>query len=141
MQYQNNLKHYRLKHNLTQQQVAELLGHKSVSRLSAWEQGTSMPSIDNLFQLCWIYKVNAEMLYKPKKEKIPPKLPVPESSQEPIPEKTRIALEEVIKPIMNTTIYHSYKDAGYELLVPHLKDNGMEDFYERFFGSETTDSR
>ncbi len=63
MQYPNNLKHLRLKHHFTQQHVARLLNHKSVSRLSPWEQGSAFPSIPNLLKLSAIYNVPAERMY------------------------------------------------------------------------------
>jgi len=37
--WKNNLKELRMRNNLTQQQVASLIGHKSNDRISHWEKG------------------------------------------------------------------------------------------------------
>lgn len=57
------LKEYRMKCNMTQEFVAEILG---VSRqaVSKWETGTSDPSTANLLALAKLYGVSAEELLK-----------------------------------------------------------------------------
>jgi transcriptional regulator with XRE-family HTH domain len=70
MTYTNKLSHYRTKANLTQQEVAYLLGIESTSRLSQWEQGNTMPSLSNLFKLSIIYKIPVEGLYQPLLKKL-----------------------------------------------------------------------
>jgi DNA-binding XRE family transcriptional regulator len=70
MSYTNKLSHYRTKANLTQQEVAYLLGIESTSRLSQWEQGNTMPSLPNIFKLSIIYKVPVEGLYRPLLKKL-----------------------------------------------------------------------
>jgi len=47
----------------TQEDVAWLLGHKSVSRISKWEKGVSMPNIKNLLKLSYLYRTLADQLY------------------------------------------------------------------------------
>ena len=46
-----------------QKEVAFLLGLKGAGRISEWEQGTSKPSMDNLFQLSLIYRTLPDELY------------------------------------------------------------------------------
>lgn len=51
----NILRQWRLKENLTQNQVAELL-HVKRNTYQAWEAGRASPSISQIIQLCQIYK-------------------------------------------------------------------------------------
>jgi len=68
--YPNNLRKYRIKRKLTQQDVIAALGHKTASRLSAWEQGLAVPSLDHLLTLAHLYRVRVEDLYGPYKRKL-----------------------------------------------------------------------
>lgn len=63
MKYPNNLKEYRLKAGLTQKQVSEKLGLQCEDRISHWERGQAMPSVQNLIKLGSIYNTNIENLY------------------------------------------------------------------------------
>ena len=63
MKYTNNLKAIRIEKGLTQRQVATLMNMQCESRLSMWENGTSMPSIENLFHLGKIYNVLPHEIY------------------------------------------------------------------------------
>ena len=62
----SNLKHYRLKRKLTQQAVAEHIGHSSANRLSTWESGIASPSIQNLMKLAELYGVSIDKLVTPR---------------------------------------------------------------------------
>ncbi|MBS1586013.1 MAG: helix-turn-helix transcriptional regulator [Bacteroidetes bacterium] len=46
-----------------QKDVARLLGLKGAGRISEWESGTSVPSIENLIKLSVIYQTLCEQLY------------------------------------------------------------------------------
>lgn len=59
----NNLKKLRTTKNLTQQDVADILGLNAVDRISRWENGTKAPNLINLFRLSGIYEVSVESLY------------------------------------------------------------------------------
>ena len=59
----NNLKEYRLKAGLTQKQVAETL-KVFEERISHWEKGNNVPTIENLFKLSLLYKTKIENFYK-----------------------------------------------------------------------------
>jgi transcriptional regulator with XRE-family HTH domain len=61
--YKNNLKKLTLERNLTQQDVAQLLGHKYQDRISRWEQGQSVPHIKNLLKLSEVFGVPINDLY------------------------------------------------------------------------------
>jgi transcriptional regulator with XRE-family HTH domain len=64
MTYINKLRHYRTKRKHTQQYIADILGIDSTSRLSSWEQGKTLPSLQNIFKLSIIYEVPIETLYR-----------------------------------------------------------------------------
>ena len=65
----NKLKEIRKQHELTQKEVATLLGFQSEDRISHWEKGQGYPSIPNLLKLCRIYGVKVEDIYS---ENTPP---------------------------------------------------------------------
>ena len=60
---ENKLKELRLKCGYTQKQVAEILGLKCEDRISHWEKGQAMPSIENLFKLSKLLNVKIENIY------------------------------------------------------------------------------
>lgn len=49
---------------MLQIEVAQLLGHLNSDRISDWEKGYSMPSVQNLFKLATVLGVAAEELYR-----------------------------------------------------------------------------
>lgn len=51
------LKALRLERNLTQQQVADMIGLKNKSTLATWECGKCLPNADVFLHLCGIYGV------------------------------------------------------------------------------------
>lgn len=63
MKYQEQITNNKLREKrealgLTQQNVADLLGHHYITdRISHWEKGRAIPSIINLFKLCALYGV------------------------------------------------------------------------------------
>ena len=59
----NRLRKYRLQMGYEQQEVAYLLGLKSHTRISQWEQGIKKPSLDNLLLLSLIYRTLPDELY------------------------------------------------------------------------------
>ena len=56
-----NLKKLRLKQDLSQNDVAEII-HKSSKTYSRYETGTLKPDIDTLIELADLYKVSTDML-------------------------------------------------------------------------------
>lgn len=58
----NNVKEYRTKNNLNQQQVARVLGIER-STYSSWETGRSMPNAAQLLNLAKIYNASVEELF------------------------------------------------------------------------------
>lgn len=62
-QYSNALKLYRRRIGYTQQQVAQLLGHKTVSRLSHYENGDTVPPLLTALQLEVVYRVPVAFLF------------------------------------------------------------------------------
>ncbi len=52
-----HLKSARLRKNMTQQEVANMLGIKA-NTLSNWEKGRTEPDIDTFVKLCHIYDIN-----------------------------------------------------------------------------------
>lgn len=61
MLIQDILKAYRTNHNFTQEKIAEKL-HVSTQAVSKWENGKSIPSIDNLLLLSDLYNVSIDEL-------------------------------------------------------------------------------
>lgn len=59
----NHLRRYRKQMGLTQTETARLLGFAQATRLTKWEQGKSIPSIQNLFKLSVIYHCHPHELY------------------------------------------------------------------------------
>jgi DNA-binding XRE family transcriptional regulator len=62
----NSLVHYRRRMGFTQEQVAQLLGHKSRNVLSDVEQGYSLPSLETALKLGIVYRVPVDFLYHDK---------------------------------------------------------------------------
>jgi len=60
----NNLKSIRISRGLTQKQVAIFMGKQCEDRISEWEQGKRMPSVQNLLKLCEIYQVTLKDIYQ-----------------------------------------------------------------------------
>ena len=63
IRYKNSLKKYRLLMGYKQKEVAKLLGLKSASRISRWEKGLAMPSVENLIKLSALYSTLMNELY------------------------------------------------------------------------------
>lgn len=61
--WNNNLKALREKHNLTQQQLAKIIGHKSNDLISHWEKGQMIPNLNNLIKLSITFNVSIHELY------------------------------------------------------------------------------
>ena len=61
--YKNNLRKHRLLIGYKQNEVAKLLGLKSASRISRWEKGLAMPSVENLIKLSALYATLMNELY------------------------------------------------------------------------------
>ena len=58
----NNLKAIRLEKNISQQQLADILGSKPTT-VASWEQGKSLPSIDMLYRLSKYYGKTIAQMY------------------------------------------------------------------------------
>jgi transcriptional regulator with XRE-family HTH domain len=63
MRYSNRLRRYRRARNLTQRQVAALMGLRDGSLISRWEHGFSLPDLENAFKLSVIYGVMVDALF------------------------------------------------------------------------------
>jgi transcriptional regulator with XRE-family HTH domain len=59
----NSLRRYRRGRGMKQKEVAKLLGIKSASMISRWENGASLPSTENVFRLSVIYRTMVDALY------------------------------------------------------------------------------
>lgn len=62
--YPNNLRELRKTKGMLQIEVAQLLGHLNSDRMSDWEKGYGMPSVQNLFKLAAVFGVPVEDLYR-----------------------------------------------------------------------------
>lgn len=61
--YPNDLLFYRKRIRLSQEEVANLLGHKTTKHISRLEVGYCLPSITNSLKLAAIYRVPVEFLF------------------------------------------------------------------------------
>ncbi len=59
----NNIRHFRYCKMLKQSELAEKMGFKSNDRISMWESGKTMPSVENLFRLAQILGVMPHEVY------------------------------------------------------------------------------
>lgn len=59
----NRLRKHRILAGYSQKDVADILGMKSTSRISKWEQGTALPSLEYLLKLSILYHVLCDELY------------------------------------------------------------------------------
>jgi transcriptional regulator with XRE-family HTH domain len=59
----NCLRRYRKARGLKQKDVANILGLKSASMISRWENGLCMPSALNLFRLAALYRTMTDAFY------------------------------------------------------------------------------
>ncbi|HKB44734.1 MAG TPA: helix-turn-helix transcriptional regulator [Chitinophagaceae bacterium] len=66
----NNLRSARIRFNLRQQDVADLIGFQITDRISRWESGVALPSLVNLFKLSCIYGLRPHELYPKLMEEI-----------------------------------------------------------------------
>lgn len=57
--FSSNLKNIRKKKNITQKQLAELLGY-SEKTVSKWECGACIPNIDVLFGIAKVFQMSIE---------------------------------------------------------------------------------
>ena len=59
----NSLKRYRKARGLQQKEVAKILGLRSASMISRWENGICLPSALNLFRSAVVYRTMVDALY------------------------------------------------------------------------------
>ncbi|MBR3870495.1 MAG: XRE family transcriptional regulator [Clostridia bacterium] len=57
--FAENLKCYRMKHNLTQKQLAEQIGYTEKS-ISQWELGNAFPTIETILKLAELFKITLD---------------------------------------------------------------------------------
>ncbi len=63
MKYSFSLRRCRKLKKLKQQQVAEIMGIKNSSLISRWENGFSLPDLENAFKLAVVYGVMVDALF------------------------------------------------------------------------------
>lgn len=59
----NTLREHREKLGLTQKMVANRLGLRSITLISRWESGDTLPSLVNAFRLANLYQTSIEVLF------------------------------------------------------------------------------
>lgn len=59
----NSLRRYRKLSGYKQKEVARILGFKSSSRISRWENGLAVPSLFNIIKLSILYSTLMDALY------------------------------------------------------------------------------
>jgi len=61
--FPNSLRRLRERAGLWQQDVADRLGFSSTGWISRWEQGQTIPSLENIFKLAALYGVTPQDMY------------------------------------------------------------------------------
>ncbi len=61
--FQNRIRRYRVQAGLTQRSLAERIGQRPAS-VSAWERGSYLPTVPNLFRLARALNTLGESLYR-----------------------------------------------------------------------------
>ena len=59
----NSLRKFRRVRGLKQKEVARIMGVRSASMISRWEQGIALPNTENAFKLAAIYRTMVDALY------------------------------------------------------------------------------
>lgn len=80
MRYSNYLRRYRKLNNLKQKQVGKLMGLKDSSLISRWENGFSLPDLENAFKLAAVYGVKVDDLFVALKHPVRKKGCTPQST-------------------------------------------------------------
>jgi len=62
-QYPNSLRKHRKNAGLRQEEVAKALGLHTPERISKWENGHSVPTLQSLFRLAALYRVSPQDLF------------------------------------------------------------------------------
>ena len=63
LKFGKRLKELRKKQNLSQQQLAELVGMESINNISKLENGEQLPKKENLEKLCKVLNIEAKDLF------------------------------------------------------------------------------
>ncbi|MDR2728852.1 MAG: helix-turn-helix domain-containing protein [Chitinispirillales bacterium] len=58
-----NIASHRKRLNLSQEQLAEMVGVKKFTTVSSWERGANLPNIETLFKLCEIFGITMDEMY------------------------------------------------------------------------------
>lgn len=61
--YPNKLKELRKAHHLKQTDVSAHMGFTGEERISRWERGQALPSLQNIIKLTQLFKVKPEDIY------------------------------------------------------------------------------
>ena len=70
----NRLWRYRKERQLFQKEIANLLGHKTLSQVSAWENGQKTPTLDSALMLAHILKAPVEALFADRAQELRAKI-------------------------------------------------------------------
>lgn len=59
----SNITKYRKQMKLSQKELAEAVGAKSLTTVSSWERGANAPDIETLFKLCDLFHISVDEMY------------------------------------------------------------------------------
>ena len=62
MKFKENLRYLRRSNNMSQDELADMLGYKSFTTVQKWEDGTAFPKVTNLNKLSSIFNVELDHL-------------------------------------------------------------------------------
>lgn len=64
-----NITFHRKRLKLSQKELAEKVGVKSVTTVSSWERGANAPDVETLFKLCDLFGISVDAMYGNSQEK------------------------------------------------------------------------
>lgn len=65
----SNIAFHRKRLKMSQKDLAEKIGAKSVTTVSSWERGANAPDVETLFKLCDLFGISVDAMYGGTQEK------------------------------------------------------------------------
>lgn len=64
----SNIAFFRKKLKMSQKELADRVGAKSLTTVSSWERGANAPDVETLFRLCDLFGISVDQMYGVKSE-------------------------------------------------------------------------
>ncbi len=126
----NILKH-RKALNLSQQELADLVGVKSLTTVSSWERGANSPDIEIISKLCALFKISVDEMYgmpmSDWEDKYNPNGKLKNEAK--VIEDVRTCFGEESAEIITT--FHSLNEQGQQKATEYVSDLAEQDKYTK----------